>query len=218
MGYNQSDKDLVLRNLGDVKSVLDYGSQVDYSVPLADKPLYISEWYKSMGIEYTSYDLAGDNNSIKVNLAYELPFPINIDQFDLTVDCGCKEHYCQAESYPVTSFHNGEINSVYPAGETDPLQGFYWGWRNQFNSTKEQGKMISVNPRSAHWENHGYTFLTVAFYERLQEVADIRIIELYEDAACNNWETGMNVVAVLRKIGTKFPTFEEFSLLPIYNA
>lgn len=222
MGYNQSDKELVLRHIDGAKNVLDLGACVDYSVPLTDKPLFISEWYKSMGIEYDAIDLAGDNNSLPFNLAHELFDDILMTAFycsyDVTVCCGTKEHVVQAESYPVTAFHNGEINSVYPQDVKDALRGFYYAWKNQFNLTKEQGKIISVNPRSGHWPGHGYHYLTVAFYERLQEVADIRVIELFEDAACNNWVDGINVVAVLRKIGTKFPTFEEFSLLPVYTS
>lgn len=225
MGYNQSDKDLVLRHLKGVKTVLDYGSQVDYSVPLTDKPLYISEWYESMGIHYDCIDLAGDNGAYKLNLAYELfVFPDVIDlprqfylQYDLTVDGGSKEHYCQAQSYPVTEFHNGEIKSVYPKNVTDALLGYYWGWRNQFELTKKGGKIICVNPKSGFWPSHGYHYLNMDFYERLCELSDLQIVELYEHPACNNWETGMNVVAVLHKTGDMFPNYEEFSKLPIYN-
>ena len=191
MGYNQSDKDLVLRYIDGVKNVLDYGSQNNYTTTLPNPP-FISEWYKGMGIDYYCIDLAGDNGAFKANLAYPihnsdewtffLPSDIFENGFDLTVDAGSKEHFCQAESYPVTSFHEGYINSVYPENVTDALAGFYWGWKNQFELTKTDGIIISVNPKTGHWENHCHHWIDRDFYVELCKISDMEYLELYESS------------------------------------
>lgn len=76
MGYNQEDKEIVLRHIEGVKSVLDMGSANDYTYGV-EYPPFISEWYKSIGIyNYACIDLAGDNNALK----YDVSHPVDIGE------------------------------------------------------------------------------------------------------------------------------------------
>lgn len=218
MGYNQSDKDLVMRHLGGVKSVLDIGSQNDYTTTQHNPP-FISKWYNEMDVFYHCFDLAGDNGAAQVNLAFNQNFTHHEYHwpYSMTVDMGSKEHFCQAESYPVTSFHDGCINSVYPQGITDSLAGFYWGWKNQFDLTVVGGTIISVNPKTGNWPGHGYHYISEEFYVQLEAMSDLSILELYEHAACGNTTDGWNICVALKKTGSDFPSLKQFKTLPIYE-
>lgn len=215
MGYNKEDKDLVLRHIDGVGSVLDMGSANDYTTHKSLPP-FISEWYKSMGIlDYTCIDLAGDNNSIIVDVSSIVDIG---KQVDLLVNTGFSEHVCQMNGYVSVPFHGGYINSIYPKEVTNAELGFYYCWYNMFHFVKSGGVMVHVNPKSGHWPGHAYHYIDESFYKKLERISDLSIIELYEHPACNNFETGMNICCVLKKIGNKFPSIDEFSKLPIYKS
>lgn len=215
MGYNQEDKEIVLRHIEGVKSVLDMGSANDYTYGV-EYPPFISEWYKSIGIyNYACIDLAGDNNALK----YDVSHPVDIgEKFDMLVNAGFSEHVVQMDGYVTVAFHDGHINSIYPKEVTDARLGFYYCWKNMFSFVINGGIMIHVNPKSGYWEGHGYTYLTREFYVEICKISDLEYLELYEHGACGNWETGINIVCVLKKTGNTFPSFEEFSKLPIYTS
>lgn len=213
MGYTQFEIKLIEKYLPEIKSVLDIGSQNDYTTS-QENPPFISEWYKSKGIEYTSIDLAGDNGSLKLNLAY----PIDLGKkFDAVVDCGTGEHIVQAEDYPITQFHDGYINSVYAKNPICIDEGFYDFWLNKNNLLKEDGLSISVNPLTGMWPQHGYTYLGEDFYKELANVSGYELLETGLNGATGNWTTGTNVYGVLRKTNNVFPDFETFKQLPIFK-
>lgn len=213
MGYTQFDIDLVEKYLHNVKSVLDFGSQNDYSTGL-EKPPFISEWYKLKRIDYTCIDLAGDNNSLKLDLSEVLPTPV---KFDLVCDIGTSEHCVQMNEYESIPFQDGYINSIYPKGEIKSIeQGYYNCWLNKHNLCKVGGLIISENPLTGHWPEHGYSYLTESFYKELESFTDFEILELGRNAGSGNYETGMNVYCVIKKHGDKFPVFELFKHLSYF--
>src|ERR1700678_2702849 len=100
MGYTKFTKGLVQKVLdnNNIESVVDLGSCNDYDIG-GPKPPWISDWYESKGISYTSIDLAGDNDALPLDLSrpldlemFSLQFP-----FDLVVDAGTGEHLVQME-------------------------------------------------------------------------------------------------------------------------
>lgn len=218
MGYTTFTKILVknaiMRHDIPIESVLDYGSQNDYDIG-GDKPPFISDWYKGLGVSYDCIDLAGDNNAHALDLAYEIKKPV---VWDLVVDAGTGEHLVQMEGYHTVAFHEGYINSVYPTEVKNIELGYYNGWLNKFKFCRVGGLIISENPKSGHWKDHAYSYIETDFYVKFVSMADLKVVDLGEHGAMGNWETGINVYSVLKKTGEKFPTFEEFSKLPIYKS
>lgn len=218
MGYTRFTKELVSRAIfthaGVIDSVLDYGSQNDYDFG-GDRPPFISDWYKQAGIIYDCIDLAGDNNSIRIDLSYEQH---TTRTWSLIVDAGTGEHIVQMAAYHSIPFHEGYINSIYPTEVKNIKLGYYNGWLNKFKFCRVGGLIISENPKSGHWKDHAYSYIETDFYVKLSSMADLKVVDLGEHGAMGNWETGVNVYSVLKKIGEKFPTFEEFSKLPIYKS
>ena len=86
MGYTSFIIGNIEKHLDNVKCVLDYGAQNDYSKP--ETP-YISEYYLKKGIEYTCIDLNGENGAIVQDLTEEFDLG---RKFDLVVDAGTIEH------------------------------------------------------------------------------------------------------------------------------
>lgn len=218
MGYTAHDISLITKHLGGIKSVLDFGAQCNYSIPNQAVPPFIDSWYRAKGIQYDCIDLAGDNEALIWNWSY--PLEHEGISYDAVIDCGSSEHSAAIDDrdYQTTSFYKGHINSVYPkvAPSKDQIEyGFYNCWLNKHNFCKTGGLIISVNPKTGNWPLHGYTYLTKDFYTELEKMADYEILELGETAASGNTVDGYNIYAVLRKVGDRFPSFEEFKTLPV---
>lgn len=213
MGYTSFTKQLVQKVLdrSKIESVIDLGSQNDYDIG-GDKPPFISNWYASKGIKYTCIDLAGDNGALPLDLSRTLyrSFTKPANFFDLVVDAGTSEHVVQANIYEVSSFHEGHINSVYPCDVQNVEEGYYNCWLNKFNLCKEEGFIISENPKTGHWPAHGYTYVDVTTYADLSLCSGLEIIEMGEHPASGNAATGMNIWCIMRKFFPHFPTFEKF--------
>lgn len=195
-------------------SVVELGSQNLYTTTEKNPP-FASTWYLKNGFtKYVCIDLAGDNNALKLDLSQ--PIGINT-QFDLVTDFGSGEHCVQMEGYESVAFHDGYINSIYPTKVKNIEEGFYNFWLNKFNLCKTLGIIVSENPKTKSWPDHGYSYLTENFYYQLQQIASIRIIELGEHPASGNDVDGWNIFCVCEKTGTTFPSFEEFSKLDIHK-
>lgn len=215
MGYTEQEIKLVGKYVLPGMSVLECGSQNDYTTG-NPKPPFISEWFKTKDIsEYTSIDLAGDNLALTLDLSH--PSVVVFRQVDLLTDIGFGEHIVQAEEYEMVSFHDGHINSVYPKGEKKIIEGFYNFWLNKHNLLKIGGVMVNVNPKTRNWPDHGYTYLTEEFYRGLIGYAGYSILEIGENAASGNYIDGYNIFCVLRKESDNFPTFEQFKTLDIHQ-
>jgi hypothetical protein len=213
MGYTSHTKQLIEPYLSEVKSVIDFGSQNDFSSGQMP-PLFVSEWFKGKGIKYDCIDLAGDNNALKLNWCY--PLPSFVGQFDLVVDAGSSEHSAIAKEY-TNVMYNENINSVYPKGEMNTEQGYYYCWLNKHSLCKIGGLIISENPESNSWPGHGFSYLTEDFYTGLSNISDYGILKLGRHPAMGNDVDGWNVYSVLKKTGDKFPSLEEFKKLSIYK-
>lgn len=194
--------------------VLEFGSQNVYSSAYPGMP-FASVFYHGKGLAYYDcIDLAGDNEAIRADLSEDLSALIT-RRFSLVTDFGTSEHCVQMEGYDTAPFHDGHIHSIYPVDVKNAELGYYNCWLNKFNFCKVGGIIVSENPKQGHWPSHGYHYITQEFYEKLSDMADLEIVELGEYPAAGNWETGMNVYSVLRKTGGKFPSFDQFSTLPI---
>lgn len=213
MGYTTFTKKLVQSVLdkAEVKYIIDLGSCNDYDIGGSNPP-FISDWYKSKGIEYSCIDLAGDNDALEFDLSQPIEL---IELADLIVDAGTSEHVVQMSGYESTAFHEGYINSIYPTEVKDAALGYYNCWLNKFNFCKVGGYIVSENPKTGHWKDHGYTYIDKSFYENLISISDLEIVDIGEHGAMGNWETGVNVYSVLKKTGESFPPFELFKTLPL---
>ena len=216
MGVTQFDIQLIEKALKikpDIKSVMQLGSQNNYTTT-AEKPPFMSEWFRTRGIECDSIDLAGDDGAFKIDMSH--PFPIE-KEYDLVTDFGTGEHIVQMEGYESVAFHEGHINSIYPTKVKDIDAGYYYGWSNKHNLLKVGGIIINVNPKTGHWPEHCYSYLTWEFYKEFIKYAGYEIIELGENCALGNCDTGINVYCIMKKTSERFPNRIEFTKLPVYR-
>lgn len=199
----------------DIKSVIELGSQNDYTSN-AVKPPFANGVYKEFGInDYTCIDLAGDNYAIKYDLGK--PITTHTRKYDLVTDFGTSEHVVLAADHVTTPFHDDYIHSVYPTVVEDALLGYYSCWLNKHNLCKIGGIIISENPLTGNWPNHGYAYLGKKFYHEFKQVAGYENIMEGLEPAMGNSIDGWNIWAVLRKVSDEFPTFEQFKELPIFS-
>lgn len=215
MGYTKFTTDLIGRHLTGIRSVLDLGSQNMY-LPDSDtaKPPFASAWYSARGIEYNCIDLAGDNGALKINLAKKF---VPGHDYDMVVDAGTSEHVTQMEDFYTQPFHDGHIKSIYHANQPTPEQiraGYFYCWHNKHVFCKPGGLIISENPKSGSWPDHGYSYILASFYEKLAKYGFYDIIELGEYA----FNAGaINIYSVLRKKKENFLSKELFSTLPTFD-
>ncbi len=212
MGYTNFEKELISPYLKKPGRVIDLGSQNDYTTG-ATNPPFISDWYKQHGWDYESIDMAGDNDSLILDLSRLLQK--NITRANILVDAGTGEHVVQAEKWQVTPFHYGYINSVYPVGSVDIDAGFYNLWLNKHNLLVPGGIMFNINPMTCNWPKHGYTYLTEMFYVEIANLFGYEVISIGKNAAMGNTTDGWNIYSVLEKIGwgVPVPSFETFKKL-----
>jgi len=194
MGYTQFSKDKVKGIIDAVapKSVLDFGSQNDFSGSDLPAP-YISEWYAGLNIKYTCIDVNSENGALVIDLTK--PIKEKLGKFPLVVDCGVLEHL--------------EIDSKFD------WKAIYNGWKNKHSLCEVGGYIYSENPKTGSWPGHGYNYHTQEFYTELIKVAGYEIIELGEHPACGNVTDGWNIYATLKKVSEKFPTLAAFKKLPL---
>lgn len=194
MGYTVFSKEKVKGIIDAInpKSVLDFGSQNDFSYPQLPAP-FISEWFLSMGINYTCIDVSDENGSLVIDLTE--PIKEDLGKFPLVVDCGVIEHLEKEGKFSWYAIYNG--------------------WLNKHNLCEIGGIIYSENPKSENWGGHGFNYMVQEFYKELVEVADYELLDLGEHAACGNVTDGWNVYATLKKTGDKFPTLEQFKQLSI---
>lgn len=213
MGYTTFTKKLILTatTKTTVQSILDLGSCNDYDIG-GDKPPFISKWYESIGIRYACIDLAGDNGAMKLDLSGPIVTP---QRWDLVVDAGTSEHVVVMKGHHSVAFHEGHINSIYPTEVEDIESGYYNCWLNKFNLCRMGGVIVSENPKTEHWKDHGYTYIDQSFYDLLSVMANLEIIELGEHGAMGNWETGVNIYSILKKTGSRFPSPKQFKNFPL---
>jgi hypothetical protein len=215
MGYTTHEKLLVCKYAKPWMSILDFGSQNDYSTG-EDFPPFISEWFKKMEChDYTCIDLAGDNGALKIDVSY----PVDLGrQFDLVLDIGFGEHVVRADEYYMTAFLGGHINSVYPSNIKSVKEGYYTFWLNKFNLLKDGGIMINCNPKTENWPQHCYTWVSFDTYYSLNAISGLKIIDIGEHPASGNSKDGWEIWSVMRKFENHFPTFEEFKeKVPVYS-
>lgn len=198
-------------------SVIELGSQNLYTQGSDTvKPPFANKWYEDRGIvSYRCIDLAGDNNSLRWDLSVERDFPIAAD---LVTDIGTSEHIVQMNSYQTVPFHEGHIHSIYPQGEVgDKRRGYYNAWVAKHKLCNIGGVIYSENPKRDNWPDHGYTYLTKEFYYGLCDLTDYKILGEIEEWAAMGNPKAVNIICSLIKYSEKFPTFEEFSTITVYD-
>lgn len=199
----------------DINSVLEFGSQNDYTMNL-NPPPFADHLYKSLGIQfYSCIDLAGDNKAIKADLSNIIP-PIH--KYSLVSDFGTSEHIVKMRAFQITPFCNDTIHSIYPTEVEDIERGYYNSWVNKFSFCELNGIIICENPLTGNWPGHGYSYLGRDFYTELEKNSSLRIIDQGTDPAMGNTTDGWNIWAILEKTGEKFPLFEQFNKLPIFRS
>lgn len=206
LGYTSFTKELVGNIIKEYRpeGVVDLGSENDFSGPNLPAP-YISEWYKSMGIDYYCIDLNGENNAYQLDLGVLLPKDfLNFHSGDfymtrcrhLVLDVGTSEHVGREGSFNWEAIYNC--------------------WKNKFDLCRIDGGIIySENPLSGFWPLHGWNYYTTKFYHELEACSGLRLLKWGTVCAMGNCETGQNAWAVQKKVGDEFPSLEVFKTLSI---
>jgi hypothetical protein len=173
--------------------VLELGAQNLYASEFEGSP-YADLYYKKKQCEYTCLDLNEENNALNLDLATKL----SLDKYNVVTDFGTSEHV--------------GIN-----GKHDP-KAFYNCWLNKHNACEIGGLIISENPKTSNWPEHGFNYVTENFYRQLAEYNGYEILEIGEHPAMNNTENGWNIYCVLRKTQDKFMSLTNFKKLEFYTS
>jgi len=173
--------------------VLELGAQNLYASEFQGSP-YADLYYKKKQCEYTCLDLNEENNALNLDLATKL----SLDKYNVVTDFGTSEHV--------------GINGKHDA------KAFYNCWLNKHNACEIGGLIISENPKTCNWPEHGFNYVTENFYRQLAEYNGYEILEIGEHPAMNNTENGWNIYCVLRKTQDKFMTLTNFKKLEFYTA
>lgn len=137
-------------------------------------------YFENLGFSVRSWDITGCQGSEIVDLREDLELRA---EYDYITDFGTCEHI------------NGSL---------------YQPYKNIHEGTVIGGIIIHENPRFGHWDGHGQHYFTQKFYEQLCSDCDYELLEVGEEPAMGNSETGMNIYSVIRKVGDKFCTEEQF--------
>ncbi len=207
--------DLARNRKPEILSVIELGSQNLYRAgDDPNRPPFASTFYESLGIVYQCIDMAGDNGAIQTDLSKVMSLDSEF-KFDLVTDFGTSEHVVTGVEMKNHFFENVNINSMYPVRKPttkEIKEGFYNCWKNKHNLLKLNGFMISVNPKTKNWPEHGYTYLTINFYRQLAELMGYEIIWLNEHEAMGN-PNAVNIECVLRKVvDNEFCDIDDFQL------
>jgi hypothetical protein len=163
-----------LQNFGCLQNeikMLELGCQNIYDNDFGNMPTALEEFPKRFGVIMETWDILGCQNSKKVDLRNPISKKY-YNLFDVVTDFGTTEH----------------IDGNY-----------YQARKNIHDACKVGGLMIHENPLSGHWIGHGYTYLTIKFYEQLAEAMNYTILDLCIEYAMGNYIDGGNVCCVLRK-------------------
>lgn len=132
-------------------------------------------YFESLGIKHTSWDITACQCSQKIDLRDELNVSV-FGQFDLITDYGTTEHIDNKEK-----------------------GGFYQGFKNIHNLCKLGGMMIHETPLVNHWTGHGFNYVTKEFYTQLSKDMEYEMLDLQIHFAMGNIKDGGLVCCVLRK-------------------
>jgi len=173
-----------------------YIHPADNILMLGCQNLYNSENYGQIAHEYfldkvhsiKTIDICGCQGAEIMDLREDLKFN---REYSLILQHGTIEH-CDCES-------------------------LYQVFKNIHEACENRAIIIHENPRFNHWPEHGKHFFSVEFYAELAKICDYEVLELCEEPAMGNFETGMNVCCVLRlNDDAKFCTEAKFN--KIYKA
>ncbi len=197
MGVTSFSLELLTGVLKDneIKTVCELGAQNLYDRHYPE-PRYASEWYEAQGIDYTCIDLNGENNALKWDLNKK---KTPETQYDLVTDFGTSEHI----GSKTRTTEQGNVLPVHNPRE------FYNCLRTKHLLCKDGGIIVSENPKTKNWIEHGAQYYTKDFYLDLANSGAIEILDLGEHPAMGNTANGWNVYCIARKIGD-FPSFEKF--------
>lgn len=130
------------------------------------------EYFEKLGHDVISIDILGCNGSYVADLREDLSNSIWWSHFDMVNDCGSKEHI------------DGSL---------------YQPFKNMHGACKVGGVMIHENPAKDYWPLHGQHYFTLLFYVAFSEACGYEVLELCEEFAMGNFDTGKNICCVLKK-------------------
>ena len=138
-----------------------------------------------LGVDHTSIDLYPHQGALEADLREKIT--LFDHKFDVITNFGTTEHM------------DGDL---------------YDGFKNIHDLCRIGGLMIHENPKINNWPKHGYHYMTKKFYIKLVELTGYKLLELTEEAAMGNFESGWNICAVLEKTNdNEFISQEDFETL-----
>lgn len=141
-------------------------------------------YFQGFGVHHTSIDIIQHQECLQMDLRepFENDF---IEAFGVITNEGTLEHV---------------DGSIY-----QPL-------RNIHDACWVEGLMIHENPKTGNWPQHCPHYFTQGFWKELARICQYEILELTEEVAMGNTESGWNVCCVLRKtLDSMFISEEDFN-------
>lgn len=191
-----------------VKSVLDLGAQVFYqSYGTAIYGSYADTYYRLKGVErYRCIDLNGENGALRLDLSV----PQQLEPSDLVTDFGTSEHVGaytrEDEVFAVDALNDTWVQSE---GHRAGIEALYNCWTTKYTSSSLL--IVSANPATGHWKDHGHFYYTKTFYDVLCELTGMKVCILDELYAMGNTTSGKEICCVLDVRGSHWISLAEFT-------
>lgn len=104
-------------------------------------------------------------------------------------------------------------------GTSEHLLSLYHCLRNVHALAKVGGLIFHSNPLVGNWPNHGYWYRDLWFYADYSKLLGYELLESKVAATLGNFETGWNVLAVMKKVKeSEYPKEEDFNKLPVFSS
>jgi len=183
-------------NLANTK-MLELGSQQFHEVPRGVNVPYMSytgDYFRRVCKEFDSIDLNGEGGSLVLDLSTSLlPHPITplkgYNYYDVVTDFGTSEHVSDLRECR----------------------------KNCHDYCAVGGYMVYINPMKGHWPQHGNHYFTKDHYVSVANVCNYEIVLLDEVSTMGNWETGMQIRCIMKKLNNiPFPSLSVWNT--IYSA
>jgi hypothetical protein len=157
--------------------MLELGCQniYDNSYEGVSNQMIAKNYFTSLGVEHTSWDITGCQCSEKIDLR-DILYLSKYGQFDVITDYGTLEH--------VENIEKG---------------GFYEAYSNIHSLCKEGGLMIHESPAIGHWIGHGFNYVSQEFFIQLAKDNGYNVLEITMEYAMGNTTDAGLICCVLEK-------------------
>lgn len=146
--------------------------------------------FESLGVRHTSIDINGLDGALPLDLTHDLTNTEHRERYDVVTDFGTSEHVPDA----------------------------YACHRNIHYFCKPNGIIFHVSPKTGHWPEHGYHYMSQDSVFTLAKLCGYEILMYETMPALGNITSGWQCHFAYKRPAGEFITREQFNTVPILKS